>query len=877
MDRGLMFQKIKIVLGVVFLWALATHSAWAQEDIKKYTLDNGMTVLIAEMPSSTVFSVRALVKVGSATEGKLLGCGVSHFVEHMLFKGTKKRPVGRISQEVKSLGGYINASTSYDRTMYTLDLPTGHTQEAIDIVADMLMESQFDPKEVEKEREVIWGEMNRVNDDPDIVISELSYKTMYTRHPYQHPIIGYKPLFDSVSRDQLFEFYQTHYIPNNIVLSVAGPIEAKEVYPVIKEAFKDFQPKPYSQRNLPWEPDQVSPRYAQTEYPTELVRLMVTFQGVSIGHRNMFALDVMAMILGQGASSRLYKELVEEKRLVTSVNSVNDTPMDRGYFEIYCLLKNDKIEEVQKVIQTQIELIKKRGVTQKELEKAKRQVVSGYIFNRQTAAAVASDLAVNEAMTGDYDFSRKYVDGIKGVSREDILRVADKYLVESARTVIVLRPKDKAAVAASGKSAVQENDIEKYTLDNGLRVLLKEDHSVPIVTMYLALEGGVRQETEINNGISNLTASLWGKGTTSRSAQEIAESVEAKGGSLGEISGNNSLGLKLNFLKEDFPFALGLLEDLVFHPTFPKDELVKLKDQVKDALREQRDDVVTVAGLKLNELLFAQHPYRLNPLGNFTAIDKIERQDIVSFYQTLSVPSNIVLAIYGDIEPPKVLETVRQKFLKLKPGQFSGKQFGQKPPQKPLLDEVETLDKQQAVVMVGFLGPKLGDPDEGAVETLVSIIGRGMNSRLFMKIREEMGKAYHLTGSFLPGLDTGRLMFYVATNPEDDMRVKEILINTIKEVGDSGVTDEELETTKSYLKGRQLMSLETAASLADVTTLDELYGLGFARFNHYAAKLDQVTKEDVQRVAKSYLDLAHSVTVVTGPADTNSGKKISPH
>lgn len=251
---------------------LSCGLCFASSSIEKTVLDNGLTVLVQPMPSSEVISIYACVKTGSAVEGEFSGAGISHFVEHMLFKGTARRPVGAIAKEVKALGGRINASTWLDYTLYTLDIPAGTFRQGLDIMSDMLMNSVFDSQQVEKEREVVHGEMRLYHDQPGRRLSEDVFRNAYIRHPYRHPIIGYMSLFDGISRDELYGYYRNRYIPNNIVLSVAGAVDAKEVLPLIEQAFKGFKRAPYPERGIAPEPAQVSSRYFEEHYATPLFR-----------------------------------------------------------------------------------------------------------------------------------------------------------------------------------------------------------------------------------------------------------------------------------------------------------------------------------------------------------------------------------------------------------------------------------------------------------------------------------------------------------------------------------------------------------------------------------------------------------------------------
>ena len=453
------------ILAVVLFSAGPRQTVSAQDEVgfsastKKFILDNGMTVLITEVPDSTTAGLYAFVRAGAATEGKYLGTGVSHFLEHMLFKGTDKRPVGAIGQEVKALGGSTNASTGYDYTFYYIELPKENYLQALDILADMLMHSKFDPKETESEREVVISEMRMHNDSPDRKVEEWVLNTAYTRHPYRHPVIGYETLFKQLTRDDIWDYYQQFYAPNNIVFSIAGDLNTPETLEHIKTAFKDFKPKPYISRNLPKEPRQIAGRYFEGQYPTDMTRLRLEYQGMSILDEDLFALDVLAMVLGRGRSSRLYQELYEKKRLVYSVHAGNDTPMDQGLFEVGCALDDKNIPEVIKTVKEQIQLIKTKGVREDELEKAKRQVYAEFIFDHQRPAHLAYQAASDEVVTGDHQFSKNYVQGIRSVTGADIQRVIPKYFADEHLTTVILRPQIEKPAGFSLKEKIEKQEI----------------------------------------------------------------------------------------------------------------------------------------------------------------------------------------------------------------------------------------------------------------------------------------------------------------------------------------------------------------------------------------------------------------------------------
>lgn len=856
---------------VLFFCLLLSQGRFAscEEQTKRYVLDNGLIVLLRHIPNSQEVAIEAVVRAGSVTEGKYLGSGISHFIEHMLFKGTAKRGAGRISEDVRSLGGIINASTSFDYTFYAIELPTGTQTKGLEILTDMLMHPLFDPQQVEKERGVILGEVRLHHDSPQRRVSDLVFQNVYTRHPYRHPIIGYEPLFKMITRDDLLDYYHTHYVPNNMILTVAGDIRVDEVLNWVKELFKDFKPHPYALRNLPVEPPQLSSRRYEEEYPTKIAYLDLVFRGVSLAHQDMFAMDVLAIILGHGESSRLYREVFKNRQLVYSIAASNFTPMDQGVFEVSCALEEKNVDEAIRTIQRQIEIIKKNGVTPSELEKAKRQVLSGFYFGRQTPADIAEDAALNEAFIGDFNFSEKYVQAIKQITGKDIKRVANQYLNEQSLTVVLLKTPSAHKETTGSVSPEKPITTQKISLDNGMVILLREDHAQPLVSIRLALRGGLLEETVQTAGLSNLTARLWVQGTSSRPADKIAESSESMGMRLGSFSGRNSLGLSFDFLSPDMNFAISLLEDVVKNPVFPASELAKDKEPIKSGIREREDDVMDVTLKNLKENLFAGHPYSWDELGTLGSIDNLNRQDIAAFYKKLCVPNNMVLSIFGDFDSKKIAAVIKNKFAGLK-RQNLNLYSAKEPLPQVIKEKAATLDKEQSVVAVGFRGPSLNSDERYGVELFTSVLGSALSGRIFTKIRDELGRAYTLGGGFTPGIETGTIYFYAATTLEHVEKVKQILLEQIKEIQTNGISAQELEDTKAYLKGTHQMGLITNAALALRGALDELYGLGFDDYTKYNARLDRLSREEILKLAQAYLNLEKAAVVITKSSQNKS-------
>jgi len=847
-----------------------------QSQIKtsKQILENGLTLLTTEMPASPVVSIYVLIKTGAATEGEFLGSGISHFNEHMLFKGTEKRKVGDIAGEVQALGGVINASTGFDQTIYTLTLPAEKFAQGLDIMSDMVLHPKFDAAEVEKERQVIIREIHLYNDRPDSFLSQLVFDNAYTLHPYRLPVIGHEELFKQITRDDLIKYYTDHYAPNNMVLSIAGRFDAQKILPQVEATFAGMKRRRDILRNLPREPRQQGLRRYEESYSTELTRMSLAYAGVAAADEDMVPLDILARILGAGDSSRLNRELFTKRQLVYSISASNYTPMDRGIFEIEVQLDYTKVEQVIAAVQEEIQKIVKTGIKPTELAKIKRQVLSEFFRGKQTSDQVADDTAGNESVIGDFNFSKTYVGLINAVTPEDIQRVAGKYLSDRNLSIVILRPKSDESVVKAQQALAAVGEIKKIVLSNGLTILLRENHNFPLVSMYAVLNGGSREEHPDLTGLSEVTAQLWARGTKSKTPEQLGDLVEGKAMGLSGFSGRNSFGISMSMLSSDLEFGMDLLTEILLTPTFPDEELQKGKEKFLAQIMARDDNISQVTNRTLRETLFEKHPFRYEPSGTKESIEKITRADAVNFYQRFFKPENLVLTVFGDFDPVALSRTLEKKLANLPRHAVQIAQFTSPVIKKPA-EKAITMDKEQAMVAVGFIAPSLYHQDTYGMEVLSGILGSSFSGRLFTIIRDQLGLAYTLGGRYTPGKDTGMISFQVLTKPETVEDVKAALSRIITDIRDNGVTEKELVDMKAYLKGTFEMGHETDDAMAFMVGLDELYRLGYNHYLSFGEKIDGVTREDVQRLAKQYLDPEKSVTVVCTPK--NAGKAaVSP-
>lgn len=833
------------------------------------TLDNGLTIIVREDHSAPVVSVQAWAMTGSIHEGRWLGAGLSHVLEHMLFKGTSTRPGSRIDQEVQEAGGYMNAYTTFDRTVYHIDVPNTGARTAVDILCDIMQHAALPPDELAKELDVIRREMDMGQDDPGRRSGRRLFETAYTKSPYRHTVIGYLDIFNELKPEDIRGYYTERYAPNNVFFVVTGDVKQDAIVTQIKEAYAKTKAKALPPIVLPTEPRQSAAREVIEEAPIELAYAHFAWHIPELQHPDVPALDVLGVLLGNGRSSRLYQQVREKQGLVNSADAWTYNPGSSGLFGMSAVIDPDKFAKARAAMLAEIEKLKAKPVAANELNKAMKQFISATLATRKTMSGQAADLGGSWLAANDLNFSERYLAAVKRVKPADLQRVARQYLTAENRTLFALVPQGTAPKTANLADKKSEQAIRKFTLPNGLRLLVKEDHRLPFVEFRIVFQGGVLAETSANNGITQLLTKLLLKGTKKRSAEDIAREIESVGGSIDTYGGNNSLGVNVETMSADFKTGLDLLADVLLNPTFPAAALEREQEIQIAGIRSHKDDLLKSASKAMRRTLFGDAGYGLDVLGTEATVLKIKPTDLRNFHAELIAPNNCVLAIYGDVKTAAVKTAVTKAFARWKANGRTT-DFGLKTQDsrlKTVQRVTETRDKKQAVLVIGFAGSTLKSENRYALELLQEACS-DLGSRLFLRIREKLGLAYYVGAQNFLGLTSGYFAFYTGTQPEQVELVEKELLKEAELLRTEGLTAEELSRAKAKVIGQKKIARQDLGSFAMATALDELYGLGFGNVDSEDAKYEAVTLEQVKAVAQKYLqpDTAVIATVKPGLA-----------
>jgi len=839
---------------------------------QKWVLPNGLTVIVQEDHSAPVASVQAWCATGSIDEDQHLGAGLSHILEHMLFKGTKTRSTNVIAQKIQDVGGYINAYTSFDRTVFWIDVPKDGVASALDVLADAMMNSTLPREEYLKEQEVIRREFAMGLDDPDRMAGLLLFATAYQRHPYRFPVIGDIEIYNQLTQEQVMQYYKTRYVPNNLTFVVVGDVNAEKVRQQITEFFKAYPEKSLKPVFIPTEPPQLGRREVHQEFPTELTHLEFAWHIPEVTNPDVPALDLLSTILGDGRSSRLYRRVREEAGLAYRISAFSYTPGDPGLFGIDVTLDPKKREAAEQLVLRILDEVKQAGVTTEELMKAKKISLSHHLGALTTMRGQASEIGSNWLLTRNLDFSRDYLGAVQKVTLDDIKRVAAQYLTNQNLTVVSLNPKGSLLAKTEAAKPVSAGEVQKFELSNGLRLLVREDARLPLVAMGAVFRSGLLAETPQTNGITRLMAKVLLKGTKTRTAEQIANQIEAVGGSISSEAGNNSFAVSLDVTKPDVKLGVELLSDVLLNATMPEEAIAREKEIQIAAIKQDEEQLTTVARNILRQALFTQHPYALRANGSVDSVQRLTRKDLLEFRDRYVVAKNGVIFVFGDVKAAEVKQLFEQALAGMKPGTLA---LTDAHPAAPL-NKTETVEsrkeKAQGVIMVGYRGADIFSPDRYPLQ-LIDEASSDLGSRFFVRIREQMGLAYYVGANQMEGLVPGLFAFYLGTDPQKIEPVKIALLDEIHKLATDGLTNEELARAKKKLIGQQEIANQSNDSFGYQCALDEIYGLGFNYYKSLEHGVETVSLDDIKRVAAKYFRDQPYVLATVRPPDGSAAAK----
>jgi zinc protease len=838
--------------------------------VTKAQLTNGLTVLVQENHAAPVATVRCYVKnTGSAYEGRYLGAGLSHMLEHLVAGGTTtKKPEKEIQRLLDTMGGQTNAFTSTDVTAYYIDCPAKQVSLAMELIAEAMQFAMIPEDEYVREMGVVQRELEMGEEDRDRMLYQAMKSLIFTEHPVRHPTIGYLAVVQQVKRPEVINFYKSRYVPQNMIYIVTGDVNTQQVLDHALALFKDFQRTTERGVVLAEEPDQASPRSTRMEMEGETTHFSIAWPTVALQHPDLYPLDVASYLLTYGDSSRITRRLKVEQPLAISVDSSSYTPgFVKGWFDITVECTPDNVAKCRQVVDEEIERLKRELVSPAELAKVKRQKAAEHVFGQQTVQAQADSLARSFMSTGDPLFDDQYVAGIQRVTAEQIRDVARRYFLPERLNTVVIDPIGTAQQATTTTAESVESPVIRKQLSNGLTVLLKRHAVLPLVSIQAFVNGGVLSDTAETSGRAALACELMTRGTEKYSGDQIANYFDSIGGAISVESQRNTSYLRCSILKEDFETSMDYVYQVLLRPTFAADQFTKVQQYQLGRIAARKANPQAEILDFWSDQLPAANPYSRRVLGKSQTVAKLTAADCRQFHKAYLVPNNMVLAIYGDIDPVKTLAMIEQSFGKEpKSPSFKFPEFAASHSlDKSVTANLPTQRADTAMVIVSH--PTVNVLDEKTRSTLdvfngILTGGGGSGGRLFDELRGET-LVYYVFGFEITGQAPGYFLFLAQTRPETVGEVTQRIQAAVAKIGKEGVPAEELELAKIKLIAAHAQQNNTPSSQAFQACIDELYGLGHDYDKTYESRITGVTSNDLKSLVARYFQ--NSIIATSSP------------
>jgi len=813
-----------------------------------YTLDNKLQYLLEERKNTGVVAIQIWVRVGSWHEHEKIA-GITHFIEHLIFKGTEKLKVNEMPSRIEALGGQVNAFTSYDNTVYHIVIPKNAFREGFELLADAVNNPAFPEEEIAKEKKVILEEIKMGEDDPQRKLFKELFSLSYSEIPYGRPIIGYDHTVNGITKEDIVLYYKTHYVPENVVLVVVGDFQKQEAEELIKKHFakkmdiyKDRKDSVTFLKKDKMVSEKIIERDVKENY------LAISYRIPSITHEDIPALDVLSVIMGSGDSSRLQQQLKYKMGIVTGIAADLFVPKYDGLFMIYSTFFKEDYKVIIKEIENELKRLKEYSPEEWELIKAKNMIKSSFIYSQETAQGKAMQTGKFFTLTDRIDFVEDYLKRIEKVTENDIKAVLDKYILDKERKIVVLQ-----SVKKSGNPYI-------FTLKNNMKCVVNVNKNSPSFAFRIGFIGGLKEEPDGKNGIFNVLSKMLLKGTSNKDAATIAKEIDMLAGDITPFSGKNTFGLTGKFLSKDLKTVFKLLSELIKDTVFRADELARVKDEVLSEIRQKEDDPITFTFMRFREAIFEGHPYSKDPDGNERDVKNITVSDLNAIYKKYVTPQEAILAISGDVDYAEIKGLFEEFF-----SDFNGEKVTLKKvlPKQKKQEVFEKKKMGQRHLIFGFLGPGIIDKDKYAVEVMAAILS-GMGGRIHRILREENPYAYALTFFNRQDYETGSMGIYIGTDEKYKDSVKRIAIDELKRIAKNGFTPEEVKNAKNRLIGNKLIRMQSNINISSEMCLDTIYGLGPDYFKRWQNYIEQVTDADVNNATKKYIDLDKMVLVEVG-------------
>lgn len=878
------------------------------ENVRQTVLENGLTVLTKEVHTAPVVTVQIWYKVGSRNEEPGVN-GIAHQLEHMLFKGTKERPI-QFGHLFSALGSDSNAFTGYDQTAYFGTVERDKLAALLTLEADRMQNARLEPQDLEREKKVVISELQGYENSPEYRLYRSVAKAAFPNNMYGLPVGGTKADVQKFTLEQVRYYYETFYSPDNAILLIVGDFETEPTLKTVKEIFGSIPQRGEAERkkllekqatpiNTP-SPTTKSKAPILLKEPGSAPLLQIIYPLPKAGEPDEAALQVMDYVLTGGRSSRFYEALVETG-IANSVEGEVSTLAEVGWYGISAsAAPNQRAQKVERVIRQVITNLQTKVVTAEELKRAKAQFKAGAILGNRDINSQATQLGEAVTATGNYRYTDTLMAAISQVTAADVQRVAKKYLTPAKSTVGYFEPtrlreeqklqstsnnqtsesfnssglvdpelvaKYLPPISSTAETPTQKVLPESFTLDNGLQVLLLPDKSTPAVTLSGYIRAGTEFDPKNKSGLAALTAANLMNGTKTKNVLAIVKTLENIGASLGFEETREGVSIDGSSLSNDLPTLVKTLADALQNATFPADQLEITREMAISDVEQSEDDPEFLAYKTLQQKVYPPtHPFYAFPTAK--SLRSITRAEIVRFYKQHYRPDTMILTLMGDFEPATVRSLIQQQFANWKAtGTPPAVTFPDVPmPEKTVQLNPVVPGKSQSITFMGYRAINRKDPRYYAAIVFNHILGGDtFASKLGGEIRDRLGLTYGIYSSFNAGKEPGLFLINMQTAPEDAKKAISSTLALLQQVHNQGVTNIEVENAKNSISRSYTVELADPDNLAGAILMNQVYGLEMSEIHNFPQQIQAVTTEQVNQVAKELLRPDNLIIVTAGP------------
>ncbi len=864
-------KKVAIILTVLSFCATTVFAL--EEGLSVNTLPSGQKVIIKEVKDNNIVKIDTWINTGSINENDKT-TGISHFLEHLFFKGTQKYPTGTMDRILDSKGAQVNAATSKDYTHYYIQIPSAHFDLALELHADMLQNPLIPRKELERERPVVIEEISRVKDSPSRRVFDNLYEVVYSKsnHPYKRGVIGTKEVIENVTREEILDYFNKFYTPDAYTTVIVGDVNKEEALKSVANAFKQTKKK---QTKVKYPRIKSLDKIEIKEETMDInkTHIMFGFLAPKFSQpQDNYALDVLSTMLTSGKSSILNQKLKEETQNVLSVSAGNYSQKDSGMFYIYLTLEPQKEDCAKELLFEELEKIQKGEFDENLLTKAKNQIKTDTYYSRESISNISEDLGYDFTFSTDVNYYENYLKNIDKVSTQDIINVSKKYLTLDKYALSVVRPMAFKKVSnveekhnwGAVKVLEAKDNVKKVLLNNGATLITKEKKTNSIVAIDISIKGSKAIEKKPTSAA--LAASSVTTGSKNFTNSQFATFLDENGIKLSVSSSNDIFSIVIQSTKDNLDKAFVVLNEVINNPVFSDFEINKIKQRKIQELKSVSDSPSSYVFDEFKKLAFLNTIYGQNSTFVLNNINKVTRDDIVEYYSRVINPQNMAITVVGDIDNNYVISKLDEIIKPNKKGSkfnYKDMSFSAYQPEKNIETMLYKNEVQANWLALGFKTTGIYNRKDIAVLNVINaILGDGMSSRLFVKLREEQGLAYAVGSDLLTNILDGAFVAYIGTNANSVEQAKQGILKEIETIKKEMVTTKELNDAKDKILGQFLLSLETNMDEANILNWYSVLGYNLNAIEEYKKLISEVSQSDVIEVANKYFSKPYIYTVV---------------